>query len=111
MEMYCTDHYGSEEYPFHGIFYKVEIDDSKPLDGQVDEEIPIFETDMDMSDGGTLSTDTFRVYFPFKSGKEPISIKEGDLFKGVIYGMEQRGRVIGVYPTQLDGCTVLLKRI
>ena len=56
MEMYCTDHYGSEEYPFHGIFYKVEIDDSKPLDEQVDEEIPIFETDMDMSDGGTLST-------------------------------------------------------
>ena len=72
MEMFCTDHYGSEEYPFHGIFYKVEIDDSKPLDEQVDEEIPIFETDMDMSDGGTLSTDTFRVYFPFKSGKEPI---------------------------------------
>lgn len=81
------------------------------LSMRVDEEIPIFETDMDMSDGGTLSTDTFRVYFPFKSGKEPISIKEGDLFKGVIYGMEQRGRVIGVYPTQLDGCTVLLKRI
>lgn len=107
--MYIDHH--SEEYPFAGVFYKIGIDDSKPLDEQVEEEIPIFETICDMSDGSNLSTDTFTLFFPFDKDKETIIIKEGDLFKGNIYGMTQKGRVIGVYPSQLGGCTVLLTRL
>jgi hypothetical protein len=104
------DHY-LEEYPFNGVFFKIGIDDSKPLDEQVEEEIPIFETVCDMSDGTNLNTDTFTLFFPFNSEEENLLIKEGDLFKGDIYGMVQKGRVIGVYPSQLGGCTVLMTRL
>ena len=93
------------------MFYTVGIDDSKPLDQQVEEEIEVFSTILDMGDGTSLSTDTFKVFFPFDAEKETLKIKEGNLFKGMIYGMEQRGRVIGIYPSQLGGCTVLLTRI
>jgi hypothetical protein len=105
------DHNDTLEYPFTGLFYRLWIDDSKPLDQRVEEEIPIFETICDMTSGTNLSTDTFTLFFPFNSEKETIQIKEGLLFKGDIYGMEQKGRVIGVYPSQLGGCTVLCTRI
>lgn len=105
-----NDFNGIIEYPHKGKFYKIGFDDSKPLDEQTEEEIEIFSTIIDMSDGTSLNTDTFSIYFPFDYKKETILIKEGDLFKGDIYGMEERGRVIGVYPSQLGGCTVLLQR-
>lgn len=106
-----TDHHGTEEYPFEGTFYRIGIDDSKPLDEQVEEEISIFETPFDMTEGGTLSTDTFRVFLPFDAYSESLVIAEGNLFKGDIYGASIRGRVIGIYPSQLGGCTVLLTRV
>lgn len=106
-----TDHYCAIEYPFHGVFYKVGIDDSKPLDEQVEEEILIMETDCDMSDGTSLNTDTFTIFFPFDINKDKIVINEGDLIKADIVGMQQQGRVIGIYPSQLGGCTVLLTRL
>lgn len=87
------------------------LDDSKPLDQQTEEEIPIFETELDMSVGASLSTETFKVFFPFDADKDSILINEGNLFKGNIYGNILRGRVIGIYPSQLGGCTVLLTRI
>ena len=106
-----TNHYIAVEYPFHGIFYKVEMDTSGDLDQQTDKEIPILETDCDMSDGTNLNTDTFTIFFPFDYNKEKIVIKEGDLIKADIAGLEQRGRIIGIYPSQLGGCTVLLTRM
>jgi hypothetical protein len=105
------DHNFTEEYPFTCVFYQLGIDDSKPLDQQVEEEIPVFNTVCDMTSGSSLSTDTFTLFFPFNSETETLKIKEGLLFKGNIYGMEQRGRVIGVYPSQLGGCTVLCTRV
>lgn len=105
------DHNILEQYPFeNGVFYTIGIDDSKPLDEQVEEEIPFFTTRFDISEGSNLNTDTFTIFFPFYKDLESIEIKEGDLFKGNTYGMMQRGRVIGIYPSQLDGCTVLLSR-
>lgn len=109
--MSYTSHYETEEYPFHGVFYRVGIDDSKPLDEQEDEKILIFETILDMGNGTSLSTETFRVYFPFDAERETLVIAEGNLFEGEIYGMTQRGRVIGIYPSQLGGCMVLLTRV
>lgn len=106
-----TDHFGTKEYPFEGVFYEIGVDDSKPLDEQVEEEKVIFETTFDMTEGGTLSTETFRIFFPFDFATESLVIAEGDLFKGSIYGASVRGRVIGIYPSQLSGCTVLLTRI
>lgn len=106
-----TDHFGTKEYPFVGMFYRIGIDDSKPLDEQVEEEISIFETLFDMTEGGTLSTETFRVFLPFDAYSESLTIVEGNLFKGDIYGASIKGRVIGIYPSQLGGCTVLLTRV
>ena len=106
-----TDHFGTIEYPHKGMFYKVESDDSKPLDQQGDEEIAIFECEFDMTEGGSLSTETFRIFFPFDFSKETLVISEGNLFSGVIYGALLKGRVIGIYPSQLGGCTVLLTRV
>jgi hypothetical protein len=106
-----TDHFGAIEYPHEGMFYKIGVDDSKPLDEQVDEEMPIFECKFDMTEGGSLSTETFRIFFPFDFSKETLVISEGDKFKGIIYGASIEGRTIGIYPSQLGGCTVLLTRI
>lgn len=106
------DHNISEEYPFKGgVFYKVGIDDSKPLEEQVDEEMEIYTSDFDLSDGTSLNTNTFKVFIPFFKDTNSLVIKEGDLFKGNTYGMLQKGRIIGIYPSQLDGCTILLTRI
>lgn len=106
-----TDHLGTEEYPFSGMFYRIGLDDSKPLDEQVEDEVEIFSTTFDMGEGGTLSTDTFKIFFPFDSYKETLVISEGNLFKGEIYGASIRGRVLGIYPSQLGGCMVLLTRL
>lgn len=106
------DHNITEEYPFKdGVFYNVVVDDSKPLEEQVDEEIPIYTTIFDLSDGTNLNTDTFTLFIPFFKDTDTLLIKEGDLFKGDTYGMVQRGRIIGIYPSQLDGCTILLTRL
>ena len=57
------DHNISEEYPFKdGVFYKISIDDSKPLEEQVDEEIEIYVSDFDISDGTNLNTNTFTLF-------------------------------------------------
>ena len=102
------DHNISKEYPFKdGVFYKISIDDSKPLEEQVDEEIEIYASDFDISDGTNLNTNTFTLFIDV----DTLVIKEGDLFKGSTYGVIQRGRIIGIYPSQLDGCTILLTRL
>lgn len=106
-----TDHFGTIEYPNEGMFYRIGIDDSKPLVEQVEEEIEIFSTVFDMTEGGTLSTETFRIFFPFNSKSEELAISVGDLFKSSLYGSSLKGRVLGIYPSQLGGCTVLLTRI
>ena len=101
-----------DEYPFKdGVFYKVGIDDSKPLEEQVDEEIEIYHTEFDLSFGSSLNMDTFTLFMPLFNDIESLVIKQGDLFKGDTYGMLQRGRVIGIYPSQLNGCTIVLTRI
>ena len=106
-----TDHLGTMEYPYKGMFYKIGIDDSLPLDQQKEQDIEIYSTSFDMTEGGTLSTETFRIFFPFDFAAESLVISEGNLFKGSIYGANIKGRVIGIYPSQLGGCTVLLTRV
>ena len=105
-----TNHNNFEEYPYLGYFYKIGIDDNKPLDEQVEEEIVIFSTRFDLSEGSNLSMDSFRIYFPFDNKTDKLEISEGNIFNGEIYGAKIKGRVIGIYPSQLGGCTVLMQR-
>lgn len=95
------------EYPFEGAFYEYGVDESKPLDEQVEEEILILETKCDIqhsskSDANGIITAGFNVYFPFDKGKG-VAIKRGMIFKGNSYGLVVNGRVISVSPSQLGG--------
>ena len=47
------DHHGTEEYPFYATFYHLGVDETKPLDQQVEEKIVSFETVCDVDDQNT----------------------------------------------------------
>lgn len=102
----------AQEYPFDGIFYRTGIDESKPLDEQVEEEIIILETKCDIQEStsnvtsGNISA-TFDIYFPFNK-EEGIEIRRGDNFRGSMFGMPVNGKIDGVFPSQLGGCQVHL---
>lgn len=106
-----TNYHGIEEYPYEGFFYKMGVDESKPLDQQFEEKVHIFDTRFDLSEGVNNDTKMFLVSFPFNHDGQKIEIYEGVLFEGVVFGMMIKGRVIAIYPSQLGGCTVLCTRI
>lgn len=107
-----TDHYGTKEYPFHATFYHLGVDESKPLDEQVEEKIVSFETDCDIDDKNTgLSNNVITLYFPFDAEKETIKVLLGETMEVDSYGLIQRGRVLGVRPSQLGGVKVMCTRI
>lgn len=96
-----------DEYPFEGAFYEYGVDESKPLDEQVEEEILILDTKCDIqysskSDANGVITAGFNVYFPFNK-EVGVLIKRGMTFKGNAYGLVVNGRVISVSPSQLGG--------
>lgn len=107
-----TDHYGTEEYPFYATFYHLGVDESKPLDEQVEEKIVSFETICDVDDKSTgLNNDVITLYFPFDPKKEKVQIILGETMEVETYGLIQRGRVLGVRPSQLGGVKVMCTRI
>lgn len=107
-----TDHLGVEEYPFHATFYHLGVDESKPLDQQVEEKIVSFETDCDVDDKNTgLNNDLITLYFPFNLNKETIQVILGETIEVNTYGLVQKGRVLGVRPSQLGGVKVMCTRI
>lgn len=102
-----------EDYPFSGKFTRLTVDESKPLDQRVEESVVILETECDIqeasrSEAYAASIITFVVYFPFDTN-QGVSIRRGDLFEGDMYGVEVKGEVSGIFPTQLGGCEVHLK--
>lgn len=104
--------YNLEEYPFYATFYHIGVDESKPLDQQVEEKIISFETQCDVDDKNTgLNNDVITIYFPFDKEAESIEVKIGDTMEIETYGLIQRGRVLGVRPSQLGGVKVMCKRI
>lgn len=110
MANYITD---IEEYPHSGKFYEIVIDNSLPLDQRVEEEVTIMETECDIQEAGSTVTGgitnaSFSIYFPFDKTQD-IKVHRGHLFRGDLYGMLVDGEVIGVFPTQLDGCVAYIK--
>lgn len=103
--------YNLEEYPFYATFYHIGVDESKPLDQQVEEKIISFETQCDVDDKNTgLNNDVITIYFPFDKEAESIEVKIGDTMEVETYGLIQRGRVLGVRPSQLGGVKVMCKK-
>lgn len=107
-----TDHHGTEEYPYIARFYHVGTDENKPLDQQKEEKIVSFETPCDISDQDTgLNNDKITIFFPFDAYEGNIEIKLGESVEVESYGLIQRGRVLGVFPSQLGGIKVMCTRI
>ena len=104
--------YNLNEYPFYAIFYNISVDESKPLDQQVEEKIISFETQCDVDDKNNgLNNDIITLYFPFDANDEEIKIRLGDTMEVDTYGINQKGRVLGVRPSQLGGVKVMCKKI
>lgn len=101
-----------EEYPFNATFYHLGVDESKPLDQQVEEKIVSFETVCDVDDKNTgLNNDLITLYFPFNHNEGEIKVVLGETMEVNTYGLIQRGRVLGVRPSQLGGIKVMCTRI
>ena len=104
--------YNLNEYPFYAIFYNIGVDESKPLDQQVEEKIISFETQCDVDDKNNgLNNDIITLYFPFDANNEEIKVRLGDTMEVDTYGINQKGRVLGVRPSQLGGVKVMCKKI
>lgn len=107
-----TDHHGTEEYPYYATFYHLSVDESKPLDQQVEEKIISFQTVCDVDDKNTgLNNDVITLYFPFDAEREKVEIILGETMEVETYGLIQKGRVLGVRPSQLGGVKVMCTRI
>ena len=107
-----TDHYGTEEYPFIATFYRLGVDESKPLDQQKEEKIVSFQTKCDVDDNNTgLNNDLITLYIPFDAENEEIKVVLGETMEVETYGLVQKGRVLGVRPSQLGGVKVMCTRI
>lgn len=100
----------SSDYPYFGQFYRIEIDESKPLDEQEEEKVVVYETVCDITESSHSWSRNFiwvkyAVYFPWGKDTDEIVVKMGDLFEANINGMAANGKVIGVFPSQLGGIT------
>ena len=97
-------------YPYDGKFFRMGIDDDKPLDEQVEEKIVVFETKCDITESSHSWSRNFiwakyAVFFPYDNEKEEIKVRLGDLFEADINGLIVNGKVVGVFPSQLRGIT------
>lgn len=99
-----------EEYPFVGTFYRMEKDKTQPLDQQKPVEVVIYQTRCDIMEAshsrlGNFTTAAYAVHFPIEKTPNFVKPKRGDLFKADMYGTLVNGKVYGVFPSQLGGCT------
>ena len=103
-----------EKFPHYAYFYTVEIDDSLPLDEQVETRVDLFETECDITESSHSWSRNFiwakyAVYFPFNPEEDELTIQIGNLFEADLYGMRVNGKVVGVFPSQLGGVTVYVQ--
>lgn len=101
-----------EDYPFHGTFTRMTVDETKPLEERDEVEVTVLDTECDIQEAShtdvAYNNVTFAVYFPF-SVSDGVDVRRGDRFEGNMYGVEVKGEVSGIFPTQLGGCEVHLK--
>lgn len=107
------DYNGTLEYPFYATFFHLGVDESKPLDEQVEEKIVSFESKCDVSDQDSgLNNDKISLFIPFNIKDEgTIKVQLGESVEVETFGLIQKGRVLGVFPSQLGGIKVLCSRI
>lgn len=102
------------DYPYWGVFFKNEIDESLPLNQQEERKVIIYETWCDITESSHSWSRNFiwakyAVYFPYDKENESIKVKMGDLFEAELHGLHVNGKVVGVFPSQLGGVTVYIQ--
>lgn len=103
-----------EEYPYYAYFYRIEVDENKPLYEQTAEKVIIYETPCDITESSHSWARNFiwakyAVYFPFDKESAQMDIRLGDMFEADLYGLNVNGKVVGVFPSQLGGVTVYVQ--
>lgn len=112
-----TDRNRLTEYPYEGTFYTMKIDDNKPLYEQVEEKVVLFQTKCDILEANRnvakdFITAKYAIYYPVKVVDgliDPIKFKVGDFFESEVMGYSINGKVIGVFPSQMDAITVYIQ--
>ena len=107
-----TDHLRTEEDPYKATIYHLGVDKTKPLKEQKEEKIVSFTSMCDISDSETgLNSDKLTLFFPFDTTKGKLNFSLGESVEVESYGLIQKGRVSGVFPSQLGGVKVICSRI
>lgn len=110
-------------YPYHGAFYRYEVEENAPLDQQVDKEVLVYECDCDVQKrSGIRQSNLFiaeyTIYFPLETNPDaqsPIDrykdcgVRRGMTFKGEFYEQTIEGQVEFIRPSQLGGMSVDIK--
>lgn len=125
--MAVIDDYPAEvsTFPYHGYFVKYEVDTSKPLDEQTEEEILVYETDCDIQERTNTAFSNllgafYRVYFPLELNPDATGsidkykdcgVRRGHIFRGTYYGTTIEGQVVLTRPSQLGAMSVVIKVI
>lgn len=114
-----------KKYPYHGAFYRYAVDESKPLDQQVEEEILVYETDCNILRRSglrqaNLVVADYNVRFPLELNNnskdasdlyKDCGVRRGYTFKGAFYGITVEGQVEMIEPSQLGEMNVDIKVI
>lgn len=103
-----------QDYPYNGVFYTTEIDRTKPLDEQEEEEVVILECKCDITESSHAASNgylksSYTVYVPFCKKCDSIIVNRGNLFRAWQDGILIKGKVEGVFPSQLGGFTCYIR--
>lgn len=112
-------------FPYHGAFYRYEVDESALLDQQEAKEILVYETDTDVQKrSGTRQSNLFiaeyTIYFPLLPNPDAedsvdryidCGVRRGMTYRGEFYGQTIEGQVEFVRPSQLGAMSVDIKVI
>lgn len=116
---------GCVPFPYHGAFYKYEVDETAPLDEQVAVEILVHETDVDIQKrSGIRQSNLFiaeyTIYFPLELNPDAkgsidrykdCGVRRGMTFRGEFYGQSIEGKIEFIRPSQLGAMSVDIKVI
>ena len=111
------------KYPFHGAFYRYAVDEKKPLDEQLDEEILVYETDCAIQRRAglrqaNLVVADYNIRFPLEPNPDAkgtidlykdCGVRRGYTFKGEFYGVTIEGQIEMIEPSQLGVMNVDIK--
>ena len=97
-----------DDYPFCGEFYNTTVDTTKDLDEQEETEVVQLRIRCDITEESHKEvngfiTNAFSVYVPFCQKCDNIVVCKGDLFRANVHGVLVKGKVEGVFPSEIGG--------